>query len=61
MSSLADFRGWEVERDWEREGEARGCEIVCMCVGVHVGTCVDAGGGGGGGGGGDGVRYVMHY
>ena len=18
--------------DWEREGEARGCEIVCMCV-----------------------------
>ena len=47
MSSLADFRGWEVERDWEREGEARGCEIVCMCVGVHVCTCVDAGGGGG--------------
>ena len=31
--------GWEVERDWEREGEARGCEIVCMCVwvGVRVG------------------------
>ena len=23
--------GGEVERDWEREGESRGCEIVCMC------------------------------
>ena len=22
----------EVETDWEREGETRGCEIVCMCV-----------------------------
>ena len=27
----------EVERDWEREGKARGCEIVCLFVwGVHV-------------------------
>ena len=27
--------------DWEREGEARGCEIVCMCVwgGVAGGAC----------------------
>ena len=24
--------------DWEREGEARGCEIVCMCV--CWGACV---------------------
>ena len=32
--------------DWERErGEARGCEIVCMCmcVGARGCTCVDAG------------------
>ena len=44
---------WEEERDWEREGEARGCEIVFMCVWVSVGGCGwvcvwDAGGGGGG-------------
>ena len=33
------FGEWEVERDWEREGEARGCEIVCrwVWVGVRVG------------------------
>ena len=32
-----------MERDWEREGEARGCEIVCMCV--WVGVRVGVGGG----------------
>ena len=33
--------GWEVERDCEREGKARGCQIVCMwvwgCVCVYAG------------------------
>ena len=28
-----------MERDWEREGEAKGCKIVCM----HVRACVDTG------------------
>ena len=36
-----------MERDWEREGEVRGCETVCMCLWVCecgcVCTCVDAG------------------
>jgi len=52
--------GWgeeEVERDWDREGEARGCEFVCVCgcedVCVRVwwlqGRRSDR------------VRYVMHY
>ena len=26
-----------MERDWEREREVRGCEIVCICVGVCMG------------------------
>ena len=28
--------GVGVERDWEREGKARSCEIACICVGVCV-------------------------
>ena len=32
-----------IDRDWEREGVARGCEIVCVCVCVcvcvHVRVC----------------------
>ena len=31
--------GWEVKRDWEKEGEVRGCEIVC----VGVCACMNAG------------------
>ena len=42
-----------VERDGE--GDARGCEIVCVCVRASL----DAGGGGGEGG--DRVRLVKHY
>ena len=33
----------EGEGDWEREEEVRGCEIVCMCVGVRVYARVAAG------------------
>ena len=36
--------GAVVERDWRERGKARGCEIVCICVGVgvRVCACVDA-------------------
>ena len=29
-----------MEREWETEGEARDCEIVCMCVWLCVGVRV---------------------
>ena len=48
--------GWEVERDWEREGEANGCEIVCMCVWVGVRVGMQRVGGGA-----ETVRNVMHH
>ena len=35
--------GWGCWRDWEKEGEARDCETVC--VEVRVCACVDAGDG----------------
>ena len=61
---IAGCRVW-VERDWEREGEASGCEIVC----VRACVCVCVGGGGmrvrarewTQGRRSDRVRYVMHY
>ena len=46
-----------MERDSERDGEARGCETVCLGRGggERVRACVDAGEER------DRVRYVMHY
>ena len=34
--------GWEVKRDWEKEGEVKGCEIVCVGVCMH--ECREEGG-----------------
>ena len=48
--------GWGVERYLGREGDARGCEIVCMCVWVCVGARVEMQRRGR-----NCVRYVMHY
>ena len=42
--------GVGVQRDWEREGEARGCEIVCVWVREWGGACTCVYGEGGEGG-----------
>ena len=48
--------GGGVERYLEREGDARGCEIVCMCVWVCLCARVEMRRRGR-----ERVRYVMHY